>query len=64
VANFLRVVTLVLVTYHLGDEAGQGFLHAAAGMVLMVAALLFFMVLDRLLTWLLPRRTSVRAPDV
>jgi exosortase B len=64
VANVLRVVTLVLVTYHLGDEAGQGFLHGAAGMVLMVAALLFFMVLDRLLTWLLPRQRSVGAPAV
>jgi exosortase B len=61
VANILRVVTLVLVTYHLGDEAGQGFLHGAAGMVLMVIALLFFMVLDRVLTWLLPKRAPVKA---
>jgi exosortase B len=62
VANVLRVVTLVMVTYHLGDEAGQGFLHGAAGMVLMVAALFFFMALDRLLTWFLPRQASVALP--
>jgi exosortase B len=45
-ANIVRVVVLVLVTYHLGDEAGQGFLHGAAGMVLMLAALLIFFLLD------------------
>jgi exosortase B len=38
-ANIIRVIVLVLVTYHFGDEAGQGFLHGAAGMVLMLAAL-------------------------
>ncbi len=51
-ANIVRVVILVLVTYHLGDEAGQGFLHGAAGMVLMVAALGSFFALDWALTLL------------
>ena len=45
-ANVVRVITLVLVTYYLGDEAGQGFLHGAAGMVLMLVALLLFFGLD------------------
>lgn len=45
-ANVLRVVFLVLVTYHLGDEAGQGFLHGFAGMVLFIAALTLLFVLD------------------
>lgn len=45
-ANIVRVVVLVLVTYHLGDEAGQGFLHGAAGIVLMVVALIFFFAVD------------------
>jgi exosortase B len=49
VANIVRVMTLVLVTYHLGDEAGQGFLHGAAGMVLMMVALLIFFLLDAVL---------------
>jgi EpsI family protein len=34
IANIIRVMILVLVTYHFGDEAGQGFVHGAAGMVL------------------------------
>lgn len=49
VANIIRVVMLVLVTYHLGDEAGQGFLHGLAGMVLMLAALGIFFLLDAVL---------------
>ena len=56
VANIIRVITLVLVTYYLGDEAGQGFLHGAAGMVLMLVALFFFFTLDWLLDKFLPRR--------
>ena len=59
VANIIRVITLVLVTYYLGDEAGQGFLHGAAGMVLMLVALLCFFALDKLLdTLLLPARKA------
>ena len=55
VANIIRVITLVLVTYYLGDEAGQGFLHGAAGMVLMLVALLFFFLLDTILDKVLKR---------
>lgn len=51
-ANIFRVVVLVLVTYHLGDEAGQGFLHGFAGIFLMMAALLFFMLLDSFLNFM------------
>ncbi len=58
VANIVRVATLVLVTYYLGDEAGQGFLHGAAGMVLMLVALLSFFLLDKLLEKLLPLSQS------
>ena len=55
-ANIVRVIVLVLVTYHLGDEAGQGFLHGAAGMVLMLVALAFFFLLDTALAALLRAR--------
>jgi exosortase B len=48
-ANITRVMILVLVTYHLGDEAGQGFVHGFAGMVLFMVALLLMLVLDKLL---------------
>ena len=55
VANIVRVIALVLITYHLGDEAGQGFLHGTAGMVLMFVSLIFFFLLDAVLYRLLPR---------
>lgn len=49
VANIIRVIILVLVTYHFGDEAGQGFVHGFAGMILFVTALCFLFALDGLL---------------
>lgn len=58
VANIVRVTTLVLVTFYLGDEAGQGFLHGAAGMVLMLVALMCFFLLDKMLDKLLLSRHS------
>lgn len=49
VANVVRVVVLILITYHLGDEAGQGFMHYAAGMTLFVVAVFLLFGADRLL---------------
>jgi exosortase B len=49
VSNVIRVMVLVLVTYHLGDEAGQGFLHGFAGMLLFAVALTLTYFTDRLL---------------
>lgn len=58
-ANVVRVVALILVTYHLGDEAGQGFLHGSAGMVLVLAALGLLLVLDGVLAKIVkPRITA------
>ena len=48
-ANTIRVLTLSLVTYHFGDEAGQGFLHDFAGIVLFVSALLLIIAVDTLI---------------
>jgi exosortase B len=48
-ANVIRVMTLSLITYHLGDAAGQGFLHGFAGMVLFMSALLLIISVDTLL---------------
>ena len=57
VANIIRVIILVLITYHLGDEAGQGFLHGTAGFALMFIALAIFFTLDSMLALVLkPRR--------
>ena len=49
VANIVRVMILVLVTYHFGDAAGQGFVHDFAGIVLFVVSLIFMLLLDRVL---------------
>jgi exosortase B len=46
-ANVVRVCVLVLITYHFGDEAGQGFLHGFSGMVLFAAALVLMLAFDR-----------------
>jgi exosortase len=51
-ANVIRVIVLALITFHLGDAAGQGFLHGFAGMVLFMTALLLIMSLDGTLHWL------------
>ncbi len=48
-ANVIRVMVLTLVTYYLGDEAGQGFLHGFAGMVLFMSALMLIIGTDSLL---------------
>ncbi len=48
-ANIVRVMILVLVTYHFGDAAGQGFVHDFAGIVLFVVSLVFMLLLDRVL---------------
>ena len=48
-ANLIRVMILALLTYHFGDEVGQGFLHGFAGVVLFVVALLLITAIDGLL---------------
>ena len=45
-ANIVRVIILVLVTYHFGDAAGQGFVHGFSGMALFVIALIVMLLLD------------------
>lgn len=54
VANVVRVVILILVTYHFGDAAGQGFVHGFAGMVLFLVALVLILMVDSLLARLAP----------
>jgi exosortase B len=48
-ANCIRVIFLALLTYHFGDEVGQGFLHGFAGIVLFVVALLLIISIDTML---------------
>jgi exosortase B len=49
VANVARVLLLTLITFYLGEEAGQSFLHGFAGITLFATALLLLLGLDALL---------------
>lgn len=49
VANLIRVMALILITYYFGDEAGQGFVHGLAGMLLFICSLTLIYLLDNLL---------------
>lgn len=57
-ANVIRVITLTLITYYYGDEAGQGFLHGFAGMVLFFSALLLILGIDALLQYMVRMRAA------
>ncbi|MBV8623007.1 MAG: exosortase B [Herbaspirillum sp.] len=59
-ANTVRVVVLALITYYLGDAAGQGFLHGFAGMLLFFVALGLIIGLDSLLRWIAVRHARWR----
>jgi len=56
--NVIRVLVLVLVTFHLGEEAGESFFHGSAGMALFAVALLLLLGFDALLRRLPPLRRS------
>ena len=62
-ANVIRVMVLTLITYHFGDEAGQGFLHGFAGMVLFLAALTLIIATDGVLRMLVARRDTEHTPQ-
>lgn len=47
-ANLIRVLILLLITYHYGEAAGQGFFHEFAGMVMFLIALVGIFVVDEL----------------
>ena len=55
-ANIVRVIIICLVTYYFGDEAGQGFVHGAAGVVLFAVSLVMLFTVDLLLDWLFAGR--------
>jgi exosortase B len=48
-ANVVRVIILVLITYYLGDAAGQGYAHSAAGLILFMVGLILILSVDGLL---------------
>ncbi len=57
-ANVVRVMVLVLVTYHFGDAAGQGFVHGFAGMVLFIVGLILVLFTDYVLGWFFKNETA------
>lgn len=60
-ANFVRVLLLILITYFFGDAAAQGFLHGFAGMTMFTVALLGIFAIDTLATPI--RRRLARAGE-
>jgi len=48
-ANYLRVLILILLTYHAGNNVAQGFAHDAAGLLTFILSLLGMAVVDKLL---------------
>lgn len=64
VSNVTRVLILVLITYHLGDEAGQGFAHEFAGLVLFAVALVLTYAFDRLLAVRFDDKGGARGADL
>ena len=61
-ANIVRIMTLVLITYFLGDAAAQGFLHVGAGILLFSIALLLVFGVDHLLLALRGRLSPPQKP--
>lgn len=61
VANIIRILVLVLLTYFFGDAVAQSFLHMAAGMFLFATALALVFGIDHLLSAFLGRRQRMAA---
>ena len=54
-SNVIRILILALLTYHLGDDVGQGFMHEFSGMALFLTALMLIVGVDTLLRGLSAR---------
>lgn len=48
-ANLIRVISLILVTYYLGDEVAQGFVHKFAGLLLFATSLVLIFIFDSII---------------
>jgi len=62
-SNVIRVITLVLVTYYFGDEAGQGFVHGFAGIMLFMIATMLTVATDTLIGRFIPGYLD-KAPEL
>ena len=59
-ANAVRVLGLILITYHLGDQAAQGFLHSFSGITMFLISMLGIFAVDALAS---PLRRRLARPD-
>ena len=50
IANILRIIILVLLTYFFGDGVAQSFLHMAAGLFLFASSLALVFLIDHLVS--------------
>ncbi|VAV95015.1 hypothetical protein MNBD_ALPHA04-830 [hydrothermal vent metagenome] len=55
-ANLIRVLVLVLLTYYYGDAVAQGFLHSTAGILLFAVALMLIFGIDMLVQAVIKRK--------
>ena len=62
VSNVIRVITLVLVTYYFGDEAGQGFVHGFAGIMLFMIATMLTVATDGVIGRFIPGNVKEESP--
>jgi exosortase B len=56
IANVIRVIILILITYFFGNEVAQSFIHEYAGMVLFIVALSIIFSIDSFIQWGLDRK--------
>lgn len=61
IANILRIIVLILLTYFFGDGVAQGFLHKTAGLFLFATALMLVFGVDSVLSSLLLRKRKAAA---
>jgi len=62
-SNVIRILILALLTYHLGDDVGQGFMHEFSGMALFLTALMLIVGVDTLLRGLSARWDRLRGRE-
>lgn len=58
-SNFVRVLILILVTYHFGEAAGQGFIHDFAGLTVFAISIATIFAIDALASKVRERREKV-----
>ena len=58
IANIIRIIILVLLTYFMGDGVAQSFLHVTAGLFLFAIALVLVFAVDSLVSRFLRRRKA------